>query len=519
MRIPHWPALVCGLVLAVTLGTTAVAAPPRSAAPGKVSLARANDDADDDSDSEPFAGGGNGFQPVQYGVPPAGASGQTAPAPEEPGFYAPGVAAPNAWPQESPFSQFRSQETYNDAGLWMYNTEDEFDYTSLFSLDYLYGSGKKPGNQLIGAPGIAPGNTARNTNFFQGQPGTYPTNYSTNIFPNVHLDGLKVLVGREHPDGSGITLSGFALFEQSLNNYYQEYRATPGDTSTLRALYGIVVLNPNGSYTVLPFDSGLFQQYTQAVYGADMDFWFTPFFQRDTFKFKFMGGVKFLRIHEEFYLQGDDSGLGYVAGAAGGGGGATGDPTLITGPFTTLPLILPSGGVPLSAYSTYLRSSTTNNLVGPQIGVRYELGGDKFKIWGQTKIAVAADVEQSTLNGNNWNALKAPGPANTVVGGPDLVNFTQAGVFNQKITNTHISPIFDTAIYGEFNGFALIPWVNHWQIFKNAKMRVGWNYVFVNEVARAAANINYNIHTPTINTSDRTSFGFSTVNFAVDWRF
>src|SRR5205823_3088353 len=87
-----------------------------------------------------------------------------------------------------------------------------------------------------------------------------------------------------------------------------------------------------------------------------------------------------------------------------------------------------------------------------------------------------------------------------------------------KITNTHISPIFDTSIYGEFPGFAMIPWVNQWQLFKNAKMRVGWNYVYVGEVARAAGIINYNIHEATIN-AKRSWFEFSTVNFAVDWRF
>jgi hypothetical protein len=180
---------------------------------------------------------------------------------------------------------------------------------------------------------------------------------------------------------------------------------------------------------------------------------------------------------------------------------------------------LSSGVPPLSAYSTYVASSSTNNLVGPAIGVRYELGGDKFKIWGQTKVAVAADVQQTNVTGNNWNQLKAPGIANTVVAGPDLLNATQIGVTGQTNTNTHISPIFDTSIYGEFNGFAIIPFVNNWQLFKTAKMRIGWNYVYVNEVARAAADINYNLHGPTINTVQRTSFGFNTVNFAVDWRF
>ena len=54
---------------------------------------------------------------------------------------------------------------------------------------------------------------------------------------------------------------------------------------------------------------------------------------------------------------------------------------------------------------------------------------------------------------------------------------------------------------------------------KDASARVGALMSTAADRLEAAANINYNIHNPTINENQRTSFGFSTVNFAVDWRF
>ena len=529
MRIPHWQTLVYGLVLAATVGSQALAAPPgagvsKLAQAGGSTIARGNDvdDVEDFEETEiapsrPITGGGRAFTPVQYSGPgPQAAPGMGNPG-APPSAYDPGMAEANAWPQTTPFEMFSRQDTYNDGGLWMYKADEEFGYKNIIGLDYLYGNIKSPGNQFIGYW------PDRSATFFPGNIGAFPTWQTTSWVPNQHLDGLKITLGREWEDGSGASLSGFTLFENSVDNYFSSFRGVQTDSSTIKAMFGIVVLSPNGTTTVLPFDSQLYQKYTQNVLGADADIWTTPFFQRDTFKLKFVWGAKYLKIHEDFYLNGLDSGLGYTVAnstGGGGGGGSATDPTTISGPFTVLQSPN-SGSVPLGPYSTYLASSTTNNLIGPQIGIRYELGGEKFKLWGQTKIAVTADVQQSNLTSNNWNQLKAPSTTgtNVVTAGPDLINLTQVGVVTQNNTNTHIAPVFDTSLNGEFAVFELLPYVNQWQVFKSAKMRIGWNYVYVNEVSRASADINYLLHGPTINTNNRTSVGFSTVNFAVDWRF
>jgi hypothetical protein len=65
----------------------------------------------------------------------------------------------------------------------------------------------------------------------------------------------------------------------------------------------------------------------------------------------------------------------------------------------------------------------------------------------------------------------------------------------------------------------MIPIINGWTLLKDAKFRVGYQYVWVGEIARAPAVIQYNLHTPTIRTDSRTSFGYDVINFAVDWKW
>jgi hypothetical protein len=167
------------------------------------------------------------------------------------------------------------------------------------------------------------------------------------------------------------------------------------------------------------------------------------------------------------------------------------------------------------------QSSTTSNLVGPTLGLRYDLGGDNFKIWGQSKVAVAANAEKMIVAGSNVGSFIQPIPLpliNPNLGpGPNLGGPPPPSVRHQY-SNTHISPIFDTSINVDFPGFAWIPYVNQWAVFKQATMRIGWNYVYVGDVARPANIINYNLLNPTVNPT-HTWFEYSAVNFAVNWKF
>ncbi|MBI3861410.1 MAG: BBP7 family outer membrane beta-barrel protein [Planctomycetia bacterium] len=486
MRIPHWPALVCGLVLAATFAQIVVAAPPGAVPRGRVALAEAIDDSDEEDEDEPAARGYDPTQRVQQlGVAAQGGVPAVAPAPEggfvPEGAFAPGMAPPQAWPETSPFSQHRIQETYNSGGLWQYETDDNFERKGYFSAEYLYGFGLKPGNHYIGSAQY------HALDFFVGAPNVFPQQ-TTNLFGNFNHNGVLLRTGFENPDESGVGVSAFWLFENRLDNGRVMPHAIAGRLETLTPLASVVLDNGDGTAINAPFDTRFYQQFNQEIWGSDADLMFSPFFERNTFKLRMLMGAKYLRIHEDFYVRFDDSGLGYVVDV----------PTDTIQLSTITNIGFPNGIMIMSA-------STTSQLVGPHIGVRYDLGGNKFKLWGQTRFALAANMERMKTYGMN------------TVQTFQLSNLNPP-VTNEK-SNTHISPILDTSINGDFPGFALIPYVNQWSVFKNATMRVGFNFVWVGGVARPANIIDYRVRGPLINAGAHTWFEYSAVNFAVNWNF
>jgi hypothetical protein len=509
MRISLWPALVCGSLFAATVGNAVLAAPPAAKPSRAVTQVDADDEADSDEESAAATEGSGGFtpyQPMQYvqggGAPPDG--GGFAPGDGGPGpmGFDPAMTAPNAWPGESPYTQYPRQETFNSGGLWQYNANEDSTVKRFFTTEYLYGYGLKPGNHYIGSI------QNHAVDFQHDAPYGPFEQQTTSLFGNFFHNGTKASTGFENPDGSGLTVSGFILFESSLDNGLVSPHAINGQPGSLMAMWGITVDNPNGTGTSLPFDTRFFQKFNQNIYGADADFYAAPFFERETFKLKLLFGAKYLQIHEDFYVQGDDSGLNYTVSPG----------SLAIGGIVT-PFLPPLTAV--APYSTVFQSSATSNLVGPSLGLRYDLGGDTFKIWGQSKIAVAANDEHLTVAGSNVQSYVVPvfnnAVATPLTNGPG-VNAANAPSTRQQLTNIHISPIFDTSINVDFPGFAWIPYVNQWAVFKNANMRVGFNYVYVGDVARPANIINYNILTPTINAT-HTWFEYSAVNFAVNWKF
>jgi hypothetical protein len=480
-------------MLAATIGQTVLAAGP--VRPASAAAFRADEDEDSDLDDDELASGGGmaGYDPyetLQYAPPTASGLAPVpgsefgpapAPGPFPPAPYAPGMGAPDAWPEDSLYNQHRLQQTYNNAGLWEYNNDDNFARQWYFGLDYLYGHGLRPGPHYIGSPQY------HAQDFFIGFPNVFPQQ-TTELFGNVFHDGIMPRLGYWNPDGSGAQLSGFILFENSVDNGLVQKAAVAGQLTTLSPRASIVLDNGDGTAQNVPFDTRFFQRFTQEILGADADYYVAPFFERQSFKLRVLYGAKYLRVHEDFSVQASDSGLGYVVNV-----------TQNTIQFNTIT------NIGINPYTLFISSSTTNNLVGPNMGLRYDLGGDTFKLWGQTKLGIAADVEKLSVAGLN------------VVQG-----FQAGGAFSPPTlhtkTNTHVSPFVDTSIFMEFPGFQLIPWVCNMNCFKNAKMRIGYQFVFVGEIARAPGIIVYNYGDPLVQQT-RTWFSYNTVNFAVDWRW
>jgi hypothetical protein len=509
MRIHIWPALVCGWVLAAMAGQTAFAQRPGGERLGAVSQADAIDesDADDDASEEGgMPGGQNPFQPVQYDPNVYGGYGPGV-APVGPGYYGGGMPPANVWPEMSPYTQHRRTETFNDAGLWSYNTDDNFANTYFFTAAYLYGHGQKPGFHQIGDPNLH--DTVFIPGDIQGPFAAFPSQ-GTGIFNHVFHEGVQLRYGYWSPEGSGMVISGFVLAENNVNTGRYIQIGSPANPIPLAG----IIVNNNGAGLLLPFDERFYQRYSQEILGADAEYYQASFLTRSFFNLKVAGGVKYLRINETFFVQGDDTGEGYQVNQ-GGTTTTTGFPNL---PSITTPTPITHLG---PAYSTIINSSTTNNLVGPTLGIRYELGGNLLKFWGVSKFGLMADIEEITVSSANVNQFKTAIPftfsPNVFTSSPD----PNAQLIPTRVTKTttHLAPLVDASINVEVPIFSMIPVVNGWTFLKDAKFRVGYQYVWVGEIARAPAVIQYNLHKPTIRTDSRTSFGYDVINFAVDWKW
>src|SRR5258708_6612735 len=124
MRIPNWPALVCGWMLAAMIGQTVLAASPDDELPETSATVGAGDDFGSNGGSGNAAGFGNPYQPAQFSA--GGTYGGGYLPPPGGGYDAAVMPAQNAWPQTSPFTQHRIEETFNEGGVWKYNSDDNF---------------------------------------------------------------------------------------------------------------------------------------------------------------------------------------------------------------------------------------------------------------------------------------------------------------------------------------------------------------------------------------------------------
>lgn len=491
MRISRWPGLLCGLLIVAVAGQTANAFDPGYESP--IGYAAGDEEGGGYYDEPSYfdgedSMGGLGFQPVQYvedgyGAMPMYGGGDQ--------YFMQGGYPPNAWSGVSPYSH-QMEGVYNDGGIWRYEANDE-ERKHVFSSEFLIVWGLRPGSHIIGDSLYTNVTFSQGTNGSRDPSEAFPRQNSS-AYSNLKHYGLKLRYGWENPDESGVILSGFFVAPNEAikgpGNFYN------GQSNSLKPVASIAY-DTAASGNLALFDESFSQTYDQEVWGADLDAYAAPFFKRNSFKLAATYGVKYLRINETYSIRGSGSNYAYTVV------GNTIDPSTV----------LPTG---LPLLNTEINASATSNLVGPQIGLRYDLGGEKFKIWGQTKFAVAANMDSSKVFGRNALANAQVFPAG---GGALLLPVPSSNVtFSNKVSGTHVSPIFDQSIYGEFPLFSVLPILNRVSFINRANFRIGYNLLMVNDVQRPASMIVYTEGDPGIRTH-RTWFTLSTLSFSADWRF
>ena len=283
------------------------------------------------------------------------------------------------------------------------------------------------------------------------------------------------------------------------------------------------------------------------TYGMSVNWILAPSFRTKKFMVRPLVGIRYLRLNESFHFYGQDSGLSYdnledldeafngdiklhsppnmfdedrdgivdnaalvEEGGGGGGGGGGGDSDEYRFIIYNDPTMYPM----TATLNNVLRSS----LIGPEIGLRYDLGGAKFKLWGQTKIALAANTEKMRLSGNNIGMVTRQ--TDFLVATPDD---PQPNRFSDRDQHTHVSEIIEQSFFAEAPVFARIPYLRRSRLLSEANFRFGYTLLFVGHVARPYGSIKWGGNPskglfPTIDVA-RTSFWTENFSFSLNWTY
>lgn len=492
MRIPTKVVCLWSCLAAFTFTHTAVAQDyldePQSGAGYENSVAPADYIGSatlEDGSLDPY-GDGQGFAPLGYQgeVDPSVPS--AVPPPMMPAYPPPMMPqGTNYWPQVSPFEQPVMERTYRQRGIWV-NDAIYDNRTYLFNLEYMKVGFNRPGTDMIGSSRV--GVPTNLSNYRQVNTGVFSSG------EDFLSDGLRGTFIMRNGDSSTLELSAFYVAE-SRSEYLPFGSGDISDLTSLRARGFIGLEDGTVEGLGVAFDTEFKLGYKQQAIGGDILWSTMPVYETTGIKLRPVFGLKYLKIREQFTLHGEDSALDYLGDAIGAPIG-----TVSPNPF----------GNP--AFASDLKARTVSDLAGPEIGIRYEVGGNHFLLSGQSRLAVAANHEVFNLNGNQIGdgivqGFPTPTPANP-----------KPSAFADKRSQTHVSPIFSQDFNFKAKIFRHLPILNDLPLLADANMLVGYNFVLVGNVARPTKGIDWRANNPRIETV-HSRWYMQSATFGLQWEY
>lgn len=365
---------------------------------------------------------------------------------------------------------------------------------------------------------------------------------------NIGAGGVRANFGWWNPDGSGFMAQGFwqdvarsnftlgylpAQWESYLimdvnnpnnvnNNFLTHLQPwfglpLPGQDRDRDGLNGVVV----------PYDMYVQFQFRTNTFGGSLDWYFTPIYDRDYFKIRPVAGARYLMVNEAFSFRAADSGMGYSLEpnediTSGGGGSSSSQPVNFILQINQL-----QGGFALpNPIESYLLSKTQNQFAGPEVGLRFDFGGERAKVWLQSKFGLMAYYNTRQVSGFNigdhFNVLLTDPDVNGD-GIPD--NPTRAAgktgtSFDNSKSTTTIAPMFEQGVFFQAPILKYVPLVNKMSVFENAEFQAGYSIILLGNVYRAVNDINWqqypNFPTPG---NGRSLFFTSNWSLGVQWTY
>jgi hypothetical protein len=347
-----------------------------------------------------------------------------------------------------------------------------------------------------------------------------------------------------------INLSGTLDNLEALEPTFNGKKFTPSQLLQLdlQNLRGLPVADNTARGQTIPYDVYFDVKTTSQQIGTNLDYYFTPIFERKWIQVNPSVGVTYMNIKESLSFLGVDSGLLYSSasgsstGSTSAGGflrdfkeqsfpngiddnsdgiidnGGGGEP----GPSSSSSGSSSSGGSSSSSTGTVIgidnpspwallpatiAISTSSNVVGPTGGLRYLVGGQNFHIIGETKFGVMADFEQISVSGNNIGSTTrvngngvifqdyALNPLHNSEYNQDLIIPTPANpnpnAFSSSQTHAHVSPYFEQSFVAEAPILKYIPYVNKIWPLNQAQFRLGYQFIWIGNVINTNQSIDY----------------------------
>lgn len=267
--------------------------------------------------------------------------------------------------------------------------------------------------------------------------------------------------------------------------------------------------------------------------GAGFHFASSPMYESGSLQIRPLVGGRYFRIQEGFYFGGVDSGLDYQANQPDGidddndfiiDNVAENGTNTFTDPITddTREILIRS----------FVNSQVRSTMAGPEIGVEYEVAKKKgVRFTGSTRVGAMINSERMSLSGDNIGdvfATETDLDTGLIVNSQMFDTSTAGGVrtqnfFTDAINTTHVSPLFEQQLNADIPVFSKIPVLRDiWQL-ESAKLRLGWKYTWIGEVANPTQSIVWASNPraglfPSLKT-ERGNFWQNQFNIGINWEF
>jgi hypothetical protein len=259
------------------------------------------------------------------------------------------------------------------------------------------------------------------------------------------------------------------------------------------------IVPPNGTAVAVPggaqrYDLFYELRYQQYAYGAGISYHSNPVIESDHFKLRPQVGLRYLQVRENAEFDGADSGLTYVYDI----GEDRPDPATITGAVSIL--------------ESRLRSHTKSQMGGPEIGLRMDVGDDKFLVWTNTKFGLLANHSERELYG--FGILRREAQPLLVIPPSDQT------VFSDDEVTTTVSPLFEQSVFVRSPILSYVPVVKKMKAFETAQFHLGYTFLLVGEIYRPGDVIDWRgfPQFPSL-TDEKSSWYMTSWSFGVEWMY